>query len=245
MSRNISRGSPAGEPVLKQKNRMEESALVYRAQSMPSGGSAPPLFTLILQTLFIVLTNLITIYGVVRLGWNAVPLVLMFILEGIIVLVTDFVKLFFSLNVNRIKTVFLVECLFILFYGFFAAIVFGPYDSLQSAMDDGLRIQFDLISGSLHEPLIGLLIMRLLRLVHDLVDSGALSRSARRPLQFDGGRLMLLLFFAIMLAPLITWFGPNPTGGLVALVSLKIFGELFGVWAVRVFKGVSNERRFR
>ena len=127
-----------------------------------------------------------------------------------------------------------MECAFILFFGFFAAIVFGPYDSLQSAVDDGFRIQRTLISGELRTPLAALVFMRLVRLGQDLLDSGAFGGKVRRKLQLDGGGWMILLFFAVILAPLIARSRPNPAGGLAALVILKTLGEVFGVWAVRI-----------
>jgi hypothetical protein len=45
---------------------------------------------------------------------------------------------------------------------------------------------------------------------------------------------MFLLFFAVILAPLIARSGPNPTGGLAALVILKTLGEVSAVWSVRI-----------
>lgn len=220
--------------VLKQEDLMSELKAAYPPKSIPPTGSAQPLYTLFLRTLAIVLTNLISMNGVVRLGWNAVPLVLMFILEGLVVLVTDFIKLLFSQDRKGTKFVFNFECLFIIFYGFFASIVFGPYDSLQSSIEDGFHFQWVLISGTLLNPLSGLFIMRLIRLGYDLMDSGVFGGRVQRKLELDGGRLMLLLFFATMLAPLLTISGPNPLGGLVALVILKTCGELFEVWSVRI-----------
>jgi hypothetical protein len=42
------------------------------------------------------------------------------------------------------------------------------------------------------------------------------------------------LFFAVMPAPLIARSGPNPAGGLAALVILKTLGEVFAAWAGRI-----------
>ncbi len=209
---------------------------------------APSLFTSISRSISIILTNLVTLNGVTRLGWNAVPLVLMFILEGVIVLFMDFIKRLFNKGGKDTKDIFPIECGFILLYGFFALIAFGPYDSLQSAMDDGFRLQRVLISGELRLPLAALFFMRLVRLGHDLVDSGAFGGKIRRKLQLEGGGWMLLLFFAVMLAPLIARSGPNPAGGLAALVILKILGEIFSVWAVRIpgikpKSGAKNNRK--
>ncbi|HSO72681.1 MAG TPA: DUF6498-containing protein, partial [Thermodesulfobacteriota bacterium] len=146
------------------------------------GGSAPHLSTLIGRSIFVVLTNLVALNGVVRLGWNAVPLVLMFVLEGVAVLFTDSIKYFLDKDGKDTKVVFVLECLFILFYGFFASIVFGPYDSLQFAVDDGFRLQRALISGELRNSLAALVFLRLVRLGHDLVDSGVIGGKVRRKL---------------------------------------------------------------
>ena len=84
--------------------------------------------------------------------------------------------------------------------------------------------------------------MRLVRLGHDLLDAGSFGGKVRRNLQLDGGVWMLMLFFAVMLAPMIARSGPNPTGGLAALVILKILGELLEVWASQIEKSIPNPR---
>jgi hypothetical protein len=213
---------------------MADNLIAGRTGPKAPGRGAPSLYTLIGRTFSIALTNLVTLNGVTRLGWNAVPLVLMFILEGVTVLFSDFIKRLFDKGGKDTKGVFVIECVFILFYGFFALIVFGPYSSLQSAVDDGFRLQRELISGELRLSLAALVFMRLVRLGHDLADSGAFGGKVRRTLQLEGGGWMLLLFLAVMLAPLIAKSGPNPAGGLAALVVLKALGEVFSVWAVRI-----------
>ena len=80
-------------------------------------------------------------------------------------------------------------------------------------MDDGFRLQRALISGELRNSLAALVFMRLVRLGHDLVDSGAFGGKVRRKLQLDGGGWMFLLFFAVMLAPLIALVRAEPNGG--------------------------------
>lgn len=221
---------------------MADNPMAGRRGPKAPGGDAPPLSTMIGRSVFLVLTNLIFLNGVARHGWNAVPLVLMFILEGLAVLFTDSIKLLFDKGGKNTQGVFVIECVFILFFGFFASIVFGPYDSLQSAVDDRFRLQGALITGELRNPLAALVFMRLVRLGHDLADSGAFGGKVRRKLQLDGGGRFVLLFFAVMLAPLIARSGPNPAGGLAALVILKTLGEIFAVWAVRI-GGVGHNRK--
>ncbi len=224
---------------------MADNLMAGRNGSKALGLGVPSLYRLIGRTVPIVLTNLVTLNGVIRLGWNAVPLVLMFILEGVTVLFNDFIKRLFDKGGKDTKKVFVVECGFILFYGFFASIAFGPYDSLQSAIDDGFRLQRELISGELRLSLAALVFLHLVRLGHDLVDSGAFGGKVQRKLQLEGGGWMLLLFFAVMLTPLIAKSGPNPAGGLAALVILKALGEVFSVWAVRIpgFRPKSKARK--
>lgn len=213
---------------------MADNLIAGRNGTKAPDRGVPSLYTLIGRTASIVLTNLVTLNGVTRLGWNAVPLVLMFILEGLIVLFIDFIKRLFDQGGQDTRTVFVIECAFILFYSFFALIVFGPYPSLQSAVEDGFHLQRELISGELRLSLAALVFMRLVRLGHDLADSGAFGGKVRRKLQLEGGGWMLLLFFAVMLAPLLARSGPNPAGGLATLVILKALGEVFSVWAVRI-----------
>lgn len=221
---------------------MADDPIAGRNGPKAPNGNTPPLSTLIGRTVFVVLTNLVSLNGVVRLGWNAHPLVLLFILEAVTVLFSDFIKHRFDKGGKATKGIFPLECAFILFFGFFAAIVFGPYDSLQSAMDDGFRIQRTLISGELFLPLTALVFMRLVRLGQDLFDSGSFGGKVRRKLQLDGGGWMMLLFFAVILAPLIARSKPNPAGGLAALVILKILGELLGVWASRIERLIPKSR---
>lgn len=212
--------------------------------AMAPNQDAPPLYTLVGRTFFVVVSNLVTLNGVVRLGWNAVPLVLMFILEGIIVVAMDYIKNLFDKGGKHTKGILPIELAFILFYGFFASLVFGPYDSLQSAVEDGFRLQRELISGELRLSLLALLFIHVVRLGQDLLAAGVFGGSFRRGLRPEGGSWMLLLFFAVMLAPLIARAGPNPKGGLTALVTIKALGELFSVWWVKI-QGLKPRSRVR
>jgi hypothetical protein len=106
-----------------------------------------------------------------------------------------------------------------------------PYESLESAITDRFRLVRALFSGELRKPLVAVVFMRL---AHDLVDSNAFGGRVRRKLRLDGGGWMFLLFFAVMCAPFLARSGPNPMGGLAALVVLKTLGEVLAVWAARI-----------
>jgi hypothetical protein len=200
----------------------------------PSGPEAASLSNLIGRTVTVFLTNAIPLFGVVCLGWNASALVLLFVMEGVVVLLLDVVKSRTGRVYAKQRPVLFFECVFIFFFGFFAAIAFGPYPSLQAAVDDGFRLIGGIIFDELRKPLMAIAFMRSLRLAHDLADSGVFGGRIRRKLRFDGGGWMLLLFFAVMLAPFVAKSGPNPMGGLAALVCLKALGEGLAVWLERV-----------
>jgi len=199
--------------------------------TLPDSASTP---TLIAKTVAVALTNAIPLFGVLRMEWNASSLVLMFVLEGVVVLVFDFVKRGTGRISKKHRLALFFETVFIFFFGFFAAIAFGPYESLQKAADDGFRLIGRLVVDDLRKPLLAVAFMRFLRLGHDLADSGVFGGRIRRKLQFDGGGWMLLLFFAVMLAPFVAKSGPNPMGGLAALVCLKALGEGLAVWLARM-----------
>ena len=193
-----------------------------------------PLSTLIGRTVTIILTNAIPLFGVIRLGWNTAALVFLFVLEGIVVYFSDVIKYHFGRVVGTKHIILVFECIFIFFFGFFAMLVFGPYESLEAAVSDRFRLIGNLFFRELPKPLMGLVFMRLVRLVHDLADSAAFGGRVRRKLQLDGGGWMFLLFFAVMCAPFVARSAPNPMGGLAALVVLKTLGEVLAVWAVKI-----------
>jgi hypothetical protein len=207
---------------------------VHNVKPHPPSPDIPPLSTLIGRTLTVILTNMIPLYGVIRLGWNTTALVFLFVLEGIVVYISDFIKFHSGRPVGSKHIILVFEFVFIFFFGFFAMLVFGPYESLEAAVMDRFRLFGELLFKELPRPLMGIAFMRLVRLVHDLVDSAAIGGRVRRKLQLDGGGWMFLLFFAAMCAPFIARSGPNPRGGLTALVVLKTLGEVFAVWAVRI-----------
>jgi hypothetical protein len=198
--------------------------------------SRPSTWDLISQTVMVLFTNTVPLYGVVKLGWNAFILVLLFILEAIVVLFADAVKTFSSKILRRDKkSILFFEGVFILFFGFFAFLVFGPSDMGAFSFAEKFHLVKSLYSTQFRVPLLIMIGFRLLRLVQDLIAGGMFgSRFFRRPLEQSGGGWMLLLCFAVFMAPFVTKTGPSAFGGLVALVVLKIMGETFGVWAVRI-----------
>jgi hypothetical protein len=194
----------------------------------------PSLGTLLSRSLSVVASNGIVLYGVAVFGWNRAGVVLLFVLEGVIVFLLDLVRSRVSRDRKAFQANLFMEGVFIIFFGFFALLVFGPYESLEAMIGDGFRVLFRL-AVEVRFAVFAILFFRLVQLGQDLVAAGIFGGPARRPLLPQGVGWMLLLFFAVMLAPLIARKGPNPTGGLIALVVLKTLGELLAVWADRLF----------
>lgn len=196
----------------------------------------PSTWDLIGQTVMVVLTNAVPIYGVFKLGWHAFILVLMFILEGFVVLFSDAVKVALNKHPKRdTKVILFFEFVFIFFFGFFALVVFGPADMEGISIPAKYRLVKSLFAAQLQTPLLFMIGFRLLRLMKDLIAGGVFGdRYFKKPLQLSGGGWMLLLFMAVMLTPIIAKSGPNPLAGLAALVALKMLGETFGVWVEKI-----------
>ncbi|MBN2010744.1 hypothetical protein JW960_15465 [candidate division KSB1 bacterium] len=189
--------------------------------------------TLINRSISVVLTNLVPIYGVVYLGWDSFGLVFLFIMEGVIVLVADAIKVQFLKKEKGFKNNFALEFCFILFFGFFALLVYGPYASLENLISDKLHLIKEIIVGEFRYPLLSIAFFRLIRLVQDLFNYGITNSTKKHPLNLEGGIWSLFLFFAVIVAPFVAKSGPNPFGGLLVFALLKMGGELLYVWISR------------
>ncbi len=198
---------------------------------------------LVIQSLVVLLGNCVPLYGVLALGWNSFALVMLFVLEGVIVLVTDYVRRFFIKPTKKKKGILFFETVFILFFGFFALMVFAPSGSDSLSFNQRTALVKTIFTAQVMTPLLVIAVFRLFRLCQDLFAAGFLGGLFRRPLEYAGGGWMLLLFFAVMLAPFIAKSGPNATGGLAALVGVKTAGELLGVWAMRIANAIPDQPR--
>jgi hypothetical protein len=205
--------------------------------------SASSTRALVIQSVIVLLSNAIPLYGVLALGWNSFALVLLFVLEGFIILGTDVVKRFFIKPTQKKRGILFFECVFIFFFGFFALMVFGPSDLAGSSFAEKIRLVKTLFVSQIRAPLLGIALFRLVRLGQDMAAAGLLGSRFTKPLEYSGGGWMFLLFFAVMTAPFIAKTGPNPMGGLAALVVLKTLGETFGVWAWRIVQSLPNKAK--
>jgi len=195
---------------------------------------SPPLSipALSYRSFMVIMTNLIPFYGVLRLGWSSFLVILLFVIEGVVVLIMDLIKRPYVTTQERGKILFF-EIVFILFFGFFAILIFGRSED-STNLPETIRTAFQAASKLPLWPIIGILSLRLIRTGQELMDAGVFYGARGKPLYFGGGGWMLLLFFLVMTTPLVANKGPNAMAGLVAIITLKVLGELFVVWAHRI-----------
>jgi len=189
---------------------------------------------LLYRSCMVLLTNLIPLYGVWRLGWSSFILILLFIIEGAIVFIMDLVKRRWVTTKEKGKVLFF-EFVFITFFGFFAILIFGRDEAAMDLIET-TRSSFKAAKALPLWPVLGILLGRILRTGEELMQAGVLHGGEGKPIYFNGGGWMLLLFFLVMAAPFIADKSPNPMAGLIAVIVLKTLGELFGVWAARIAK---------
>ena len=187
-----------------------------------------------LQLLTIIITNMVPLYFVRYHGWNSFKLILLFIAEGVTVVLMDSIKHFF-IPKNSQKGVLFIEYVFIFFFGFFTILIFGR-DESSSDLLETIQSSFRAAKVMQLWPVFGIFVMRLSRTIQELRASGVLGGINRQPLLYSGGGWMFLFFFVVMLAPFIAGNRPNPMGGLIAIIVLKTLGEVFMLWAQRTTK---------
>jgi hypothetical protein len=187
---------------------------------------------LLSQLLMIIITNMIPLYNVLYHGWSSFRLILLFVAECAIVVLMDSIKSFFIPKKVQ-EGVLFIEIVFLFFFGFLTILVFGR-DENSSDLLETIQSSFQAVKVIQFGPVVGILVMRLSRTIHDLIASGVLGGGSRRPLLYSGAGWVLLLFFLVMLAPFIADKSPNPLAGLIAIIVLKTLAEVFILWARRI-----------
>ncbi|HPR63004.1 MAG TPA: DUF6498-containing protein [Thermoanaerobaculia bacterium] len=205
----------------------------------------------VFETIIVLATNAIPMVGVIQLHWSPFALLLLFILEGVVVLCIDAIKwvipkstLWIGKQMEKSAgQLFFFECLFIGFFGIFALLLYSPSrEDPDNFIATFLNIR-EILTTTLAWPILGIALFRLQRLIQDLVSAGLFTRQRIRPLYFSGGGWMFLLFFLVMLGPFIADQSPNTMGGLIAIVILKTLGECLGIWLT--FWGLRTDPRLR
>ncbi|MEI7435910.1 MAG: DUF6498-containing protein [bacterium] len=189
---------------------------------------------LLSQSLTVIFTNMIPLYNVWHYGWSSFNLILLFIVEGVIVFLTDLIKRVFKPE-DKQNGVLFFEFVFISGFGFFAILLFGR-DPGSPDLLATIRSSFQSAKVIQLWPVIGILLMRLFRTGQELQQSGAFGNGSRQPLIYGGGGWMFLLFCLVMTAPWIADKSPNPMAGLIAVVVFKTLGEVIALLAPRITK---------
>lgn len=187
---------------------------------------------LISRSMMVLLTNLVPVYGVWHYGWNSFTVILLFIVEGVIVLFTDVIKRLLHVQ-KAARGVLFFEFVFIFFFGMFAILIFGR-DENSADLVETFKSAYQSAKILPLWPVVSIFIMRLIRTAQELAGAGIMGGHIRQKVYYSGGGWMFLLFFLVMTAPFIADKSPNPYAGLIALIILKSLGEIFAVWAPRI-----------
>ena len=180
------------------------------------------------QSLMIIVTNMIPLYNVWYHGWSSFRLILLFVAECAIVVLMDSIKSFFIPKKVQ-KGVLFIEIVFLFFFGLLTILIFGR-DKNSSDLLETIQSSFQAAKVIQFGPVVGILVMRLSRTIHELMASGVLGGGNRQPLFYSGGGWVLMLFFLVMIAPFIADKSPNPMAGLIVIIVLKTLGEVFILW---------------
>ena len=186
------------------------------------------------QSLMIIVTNMIPLYNVWYHGWSSFRLILLFVAECAIVVLMDSIKSFFIPKKVQ-KGVLCIEIVFLFFFGLLTILIFGR-DKNSSDLLETIQSSFQAAKVIQFGPVVGILVMRLSRTIHELMASGVLGGGNRQPLFYSGGGWVLMLFFLVMIAPFIADKSPNPMAGLIVIIVLKTLGEVFILWEQRTTK---------
>ena len=188
----------------------------------------------LLQSLTIIITNMIPLYYVWYHAWSSFNLILLFLAEGAIVVLMDSIKRFFMPN-NAQRGDLVFESVFLFFFGFFTILIFGR-DESSSDLLETIQSSFQAAKVIQLRPVFGVLVMRLSRTMQELMASGVVGGGSRQPLLYSGGGWGLQLLVLVMLAPFIANRSPNPMAGLIAIILLKTLGEVSMLWVQRITK---------
>lgn len=224
---------PAVKPTIKTET--------YSDKELRALDTASPV-KLILSTLSVIVTNSIALYGVLVKDWPSFSLLVLFIVEGVIVLGSDALKLPFRKSRLFIEknlrssgpSIFAFECVFFGLFGFIILMALGPRQSNSLVPGEVFIPVMNLITHELQWPIVWILIIRLQRLFQDFYSAGAFQGSRGFPLSLGGGGWMFLLFFLGVLMPFLASDEPDAFAGLVALIIIKTVGEILGIWAIKL-----------
>ncbi len=130
------------------------------------------------------------------------------------------------------KGALFIGIVFLFFFGVWTILIFGR-DKNSSDLLETIQSSFQAAKVIQFGPVVGILVMRLSRTIHELMAAGVIGGGSPRPLSYSGGGWVLLLFFLVMITPFIAGKSPDPMAGLIAVIVLKTLGEIFILWAQR------------
>jgi hypothetical protein len=188
-----------------------------------------------ISVIAIILTNLIPIYGVLFMGWQVFPVMLLFWIENVIIGVSNVFKMFFAspANVGQwVAKFFMIPffCfhygLFTLVHGLFIFVLFGGFMEgvfWLTKVDDVFGI---IANQQIGWAILALILSHTLSFVTNYIGKGEYKKSTVSELMSQPyGRVVILHITIIFSGFLVMELG-SPVVGLVLLIILKTFVDI-------------------
>lgn len=199
-----------------------------------------------MSTILLLISSAVPIVGVLLFGWDIVTLIALFVIEGVLALVFDGLRVAGFRDCVRIhqsgtsqaqkvtpSTVLGFQSLFVLFFGI--VLMVYVWQSAEDSMSLIARFRESWLEMSLAIAL--MCAHQIRRFVSDWNAARALrqgadaGRRSRSSVYLRGGGYAYLFFFALCLVAATDWLDAGVLPTLIILVSLNTLGHLLMIWS--------------
>lgn len=188
-----------------------------------------------ISVIAMIIGNMVPIYGVLFMGWQVFPLLLLFWLENVIIGVFNVLKMLVSAPGNFgqwFAKIFMIPffCvhygMFTLVHGIFILVFFGGYNQHGSIMPSFSDV-FNLI-GTLQigTAVLALLLSHTISFITNYIGAGQYKTAQLADLMAQPYGRVVILHLTILLGGFLVMALGSPVIGLILLISLKTFVDL-------------------
>jgi hypothetical protein len=188
-----------------------------------------------ISVIAMIITNLVPLYGVLFMGWQVFPVMLLFWIENVIIGVSNVAKMLVSSPSNAwqwVAKIFMIPffCvhygMFTLVHGIFVIVFFGGYAHQGAAMPSFSDV-FNLI-GTLQigGAVLALILSHTISFVTNYIGKGEYKTANLAELMAQPYGRVMILHFTILIGGFLVMTLGSPVIGLVLLIGIKIFVDI-------------------
>ena len=188
-----------------------------------------------ISVIAIILTNLMPIYGVLFMGWQVFPILLLFWIENLIIGVSNVFKMLLASPGNfgqwfaKIVMIpfFCVHYgMFTLVHGFFILVFFGGFSKTGTPFPSGNDIWGLVANLQLGWAVLGLIISHTISFITNYIGNGEYKTSTLSELMAQPYGRVVILHLTILLGGFMVMALGSPMIGLILLITLKTFVDI-------------------